>query len=101
MQLNINNKGGDAVIFNKHYTVYIMFTLHHGDYINSMNKIILDASKFAVIDESSTKFSLKIEDKINVFLPKLKNFKSISDDTYKKLRVTGSCPGILYGLPKI
>ena len=78
-----------------------MFTLHHGDYINSMNKIILDASKLAVIDESSTKFSLKIEDKINVFLPKLKNLKSISDDTYKKLRVTGSCPGILYGLPKI
>ena len=66
-----------------------------------MNKNISDVSKFAAVEESFTKFTLKIEDKINRFLLKLKNCKSISDDIYSKLRVTGSSPGILYGLPKI
>ena len=83
------DKGRGVVILNKH------------DYINSMNKIISDVSKFAAVDESFTKFTMKIEDKINRFLLKLKNLKSISDDIYSKLRATGSSPGILYGLPKI
>ena len=47
------------------------------------------------------KFFLKTEDKINNFLLKLKNFKLLSVDTYKLLFLTGSGPGVLYGLPKI
>ena len=45
---------------------------------------------------------MKIEDKINRFLRKLKTKLSLlSDDIYKQLYVTGSGPGILYGAPKI
>ena len=42
-----------------------------------MNKIISDVSKFVAVDESFTKFLLKVEDRINSFLLKLKNLKSI------------------------
>ena len=47
------------------------------------------------------KFTLRVEDKINRFLLKLKNLKKIPSEVYDKLRSTGSSPGILYGLPKI
>ena len=71
------------------------------DYISSMSKIISNSTKFIEINESWTKYSLKIEDKINRFLLKLKNQSLIPDEIYNKLRATGSSPGILYGLPKI
>ena len=45
--------------------------------------------------------TLKIEDKINRFLVKLKKIGMIGEMIYKKLYVTGSSPGILYGLAKI
>ena len=66
-----------------------------------MTKIITNVSKFSVINESWNKYSLKMEDKINRFLLKLKNQKIFSDETYNQLRATGSSPGILYGLPKV
>jgi hypothetical protein len=47
------------------------------------------------------KLTLKIEDKLNNFFRKIKALKVISDETYKHLFVSGSGPGILYGLPKI
>ena len=71
------------------------------DYISSMTQIISDITKFQLIHESWSKYTLKIEDKINRFLLKLKNKGVISDDIYYKLHATGSSPGILYGLPKI
>ena len=52
------------------------------DYTNSMMKIISDASKFLPITEPLAKFNLKIEDKVNRFLLKLKNLKIFSDDLY-------------------
>ena len=70
-------------------------------YISSMNEIISDTSKFKLITEPIDKFTLKIEDKINNFIRKLKRLKLVPDDIYNKLMVTGSAPGILYGLPKI
>ena len=45
-------------------------------------------------------YSLRVEDKINTFLRKLKNMSLLNEQTYKSLFVTGSGPGILYGLPK-
>ena len=39
--------------------------------------------------------------KINNFLRRLKKLSLFSDETYKQLFVTGSGPGILYGLPKL
>ena len=44
---------------------------------------------------------MKQEDKINRLLSKMKEYKEISPEEYKDLYVTGSQPGILYGLPKI
>ncbi|KAG1682668.1 hypothetical protein GQR58_010742 [Nymphon striatum] len=70
-------------------------------YINRMTDIISDPSKFSPINEPILKFSMKIEDKINNFLRKIKNLNLIPEELYKLLFVTGSGPGILYGLPKI
>ena len=66
-----------------------------------MTNIISDKNKFVEINDSITAYSLKIEDKINRSLRKLKNLSLLSDDIYKQLYVTGSGPGILYGAPKI
>jgi len=70
-------------------------------YDKSMLSIISDPTKFLPIDIPVSKFTLKIEDKINYLLRKLKNSKVISEEVYNNLRVSGSGPGILYGLPKI
>ena len=43
----------------------------------------------------------QVEDKINRLLSKLKSLRMIPEELYKKLFVSGSTPGILYGLPKI
>ena len=70
-------------------------------YINKMLGIISDRQKFDEIKESIHSYSTRIEDKINNFLRKLKKLMLLSDETYKSLFVSGSGPGILYGLPKI
>jgi len=71
------------------------------DYVKSMLSIISDPTKFLPVDIPVSKFTRKIEDKINYLLRKFKNSKIISDDVYNNLRAIGSGPGILYGLPKI
>ena len=71
------------------------------DYLNSMHSIISDNSKFSLIDIPIEKFTLKIEDKINTLLRKIKNVGIFSQDIINKLYVSGSAPGVLYGLPKI
>ncbi|KAF2347718.1 hypothetical protein FHG87_021527, partial [Trinorchestia longiramus] len=70
-------------------------------YIESMTAIISDRSKFQLISEPIHSYTLKIEDKINNFLRKLKDLKMLSADNYSKIFVSGSGPGKLYGLPKI
>ena len=72
-----------------------------GTYLNSMDNILSNASRFAPLTDPITKYCMKIEDKINRFLQKLKKLGVIPEDTYNSLHVTGSGPGILYGLPKI
>ena len=66
-----------------------------------MTAIMSESSKFIALAESSRKLTLKIDDKINYFLRKLKSARTISDDLYNSLHVTGSSPGVLYGLPKV
>lgn len=70
-------------------------------YINSMLSIIADDSKFKEIKDPIHKYTVKIESKINRFLGKLKNLNIFSSELYNKLYVSGSGPGVLYGLPKI
>ena len=69
-------------------------------YVEKMNNIISDETKFSEIKEPIQVYSLRVEDKINNFLRKLKNMYLLNEQTYKSLFVTGSGPGILYGLPK-
>ena len=83
------DKGNGVVILDK--TIYV----------NKMLNIISDSSKFVKINDDLDKYVLRVETKINNFLTKLKSLKAISESIYKTLRVTGSGPGILYGLPKI
>ena len=65
-----------------------------------MNNIISDETKCSEIKEPIQVYSMRVEDKINNFIRKLKNMPLLNDQTYKSLFVTGSGPGILYGLPK-
>ena len=52
------------------------------NYINSMQAIISDRSKFIPIDESMAKFTLQIEEKINRFLLKIKIWNIFTADVY-------------------
>ena len=70
-------------------------------YLQKLNELISDRTKFTEITDNIHTYSTRVEDKINNFLRKMKNLKLLSDITYKKLFVSGSGPGILYGLPKI
>ena len=70
-------------------------------YVSSMLSLISDQSKFEQINTDVKKYASKVEDKVNSFLCKLKSLNSLSADVYKKLLVSSSGPGILYGLPKV
>ena len=69
-------------------------------YIKSMSSTFNDSAKFEEIGMVMQKYTFKIEDSINNFLRKLKSMKLLFDEIYKKLFVSGSSPGVLYGLPK-
>ena len=71
-------------------------------YMDTLNKIISGKTIFHEITEPIFfKFTLRIEDKINAFFRRLKTQKIISDCEYRKIFVSGSTSGTLYGLPKI
>ena len=70
-------------------------------YVEKMETIVSDQSKFSVVNEPILKTVRQVEDKINRFLSKLKSLCMIPEELYKRLFVSGSNPGILYGLPKI
>lgn len=71
------------------------------EYVDKVQSLLLDRSKFSVITEPLHKVLLRLEDKVNRLLAKLKKDSIITDRTYNDLHVSGSQPGILYGLPKI
>ena len=71
------------------------------DYLLKVYKILSDTSKFKTINDNIHITILHVEDKINKFLSKLKKkLNSITVETYNSLFVSGSSPGVLYGLPK-
>ena len=65
------------------------------------HNIVTDKSKFSVVMHPILKTMRQIENKINRLLNKLKTMAMISEEMYKNLFLSGSTPGILYGLPKI
>ena len=69
--------------------------------MQSMQKIISVRTQFQEITQPIHKYVIKIENKINNFLRKLKKSRILSDDFCRKIFTSGSGPGILYGLPKI
>ena len=70
-------------------------------YMEGMLKIISNSAKFEMVTEEVKRVSWLLEDKLNNFLLNLKNLGHISPTLYKQLYVTGTGPGILYGLAKV
>ena len=88
--INSPDKGRGVVIMNR------------DDYLQKMLQILNNSSKFIKLPNlNSFLTTLRLEDRVNKFLNKLCKAGIISDEQYKKLYVSGSSPGILYGLPKI
>lgn len=70
-------------------------------YVEKVTKLLSDQTKFRLVKESLHKLLLRVEDKVNRILNKLKKESIITEHTYNELYASGSTPGILYGLPKI
>ena len=70
-------------------------------YENKMKEFLSDTSKFQLISEPMDKFILKIEDKLNNFIRKIKCIADIPENTLKYLSASGSSLDSLYGLQKI
>ena len=84
------DKGRGVVILNK------------TEYINKMESLLSDNNTFEKHpDENPLAKTLRIEDKINRNLKKLKDRNALTEDEYKQIYATGTSPGIMYGLPKI
>ena len=81
------DKGRGVVILNK------------DDYNAKVDNILSDSSKFKLIKTELATQILKLEDKLNRLLRKVKD--SMGANVYNKLFASGSRPGKLYGLPKI
>ena len=76
--------------------------LNRIDYINKVESLLSDASKFKKLDIEMLDLCLKRENKLIRFLrEKLLKQKSIPDDIYKEIYPSGSTPGVLYGLLKV
>ena len=82
------DKGRGTVVMNKK------------DYINKVENILNDTTKFKQITEDTFKFITRLEDKLGRLLRKLLKLKIINNDTFNFVFKSGSSPGILYGLPK-
>ena len=69
--------------------------------MDKVESLLSDKTKFCVVTEPLHKLLLRLEDKVNRLLTELKRCSIITDKKYDELHVSGSTPGILYGLPKI
>ena len=70
-------------------------------YVQKVYNILTDQSKFRKLSHDIYHYTIKIEDKINRFLRKIKDLNIIDYRTFNELFVSGSSTGIIYGLPKI
>ena len=69
------------------------------EYESKMNDILLDTTKFKLLNVDIATHIVKLEDKLNRILRGIKD--SIGDFTYSDLYASGSKPGYMYGLPKV
>ena len=72
------------------------------DYDNKMLEVIDDDSKFfEIYNIDHLLYTIRSEDKINNKIRNLKKLNIVSENIASTLSVSGSSPGILYGLPKV
>ena len=69
-------------------------------YVKHIEKILNDLHKFEKVNvkKGILNFSINHEKHINNYLKNLEKLGSLSSNQYKKIKATGSRPGILYGL---
>ena len=72
--------------------------LNRTDYINKLETITNDSTKFTQLIDDPTD---RRESRLQNFLYRLHKKGQLDDATYKQIRPTGSNPSKLYGLPKI
>ena len=70
-------------------------------YIEKVNTILQDSTKFEKVSADLYKTLIKDEDRTNRLLEIMKKSNIINDTQKYKLRAVGSQPGILYGQPKV
>ena len=70
------------------------------EYIDKMNNILSDHSKFKKVGSPDPKYIFQQEDKITRKLRVWKSKGMINEDQFKELYSSGSSFAILYGLPK-
>ena len=75
--------------------------LNRSDYINKMDNILSDNTKFINIGSPQFSTIFKTEDKINRTLRQFKEESVIDEPTYNSLFSSGSSFSLLYGLPKV
>ena len=75
--------------------------LKGSDYINKMDNILSDNTKFINIGSPQFSTIFKVEDKINRTLRQFKEESVIDEPTYNFLFSSGSSFSMLYGLPKV
>ena len=75
--------------------------LNRADYVEKMNVVLSDQTKFVEVGSPEFSVIFRSEDKINRTLKQFKDQGIINDDTYNSLYSSGSSFGILYGLPKV
>ena len=71
------------------------------EYIEKVNLILNDPSKFKALEDDPFVLITKAEDKLQRFLRTLLKEKIINKESYRFLFASGSSAGVLYGLPKI
>ena len=95
----------DDIIIQKADKGNVIVLVNKCSYINAMETILCDASKFVPIlfdgEYNDLRYILDKEKKINTFLNSLVDNGVINKEEQNKLRPTGSAPGILYGLCKV
>ena len=75
--------------------------LNRNDYINKMEHVLSDGTKFTLVGQPTFSTIFKIEDKVNRTLKQFKDDSLITNDTYNTLYSSGSAYSVLYGLPKV
>ena len=76
--------------------------LDKSNYISKMEEILSDYTKFKEIKHNNNlKLTLQQEDKVNRLVRTLTKDNLFSEATASQLKISGSSPGIMYGLPKI